>query len=304
MEEINKLKKKPHSQRNYKLPTRRKAFLKLKRLVVPLFFFTICLLPWTYARPIFASPIWLAPGVYAQYDGDIGTVEFNPSIHGQTYQRASNGFTLRWEILEVDATNATVLVTLNESTFLGIVEATVIIDVTTRNVYNETGNALLGTTWFWFTTPIDFSQTVNVTTLIQPSAALNGQPTQWRINTPQGVQESIHLIIEDAFFFTDPVYQHGPRSLAGSWELDTGVFVQGGGDFLTSCLVPQGIVCIYTTWWLNDTNIDLGPPITTWVLELYGAIGLVIGIVVFFVVLTIYLLVRERNKRKRRRMKK
>jgi hypothetical protein len=304
MEEFNKPKKKNHSQRNYKLPTRRKSLPKLMRLVVPLIFFTIVLLPGTYIRSSFASPIWLEQGAYAQYDGDRGTVEFNASIHGQTYQRATNGVTLRWEILEVNAPNATVRVTLNESTFLGTVHATVIIDVTTRNVYNETGNALLGTTWFWFTTPLDFSQTVTVTTLTQPSAALNSLPTQWRVNTPQGVQESIHLIIQDAFFFTDPAYEYGSRGLAGSWELDTGIFAQGAGDFLTPCLVPQGIVCISTTWWLNDTNIDFGPPITTWVLELYGAIGLVIGIVVFFIVLTVYLLIRERKKRKHRRMKK
>lgn len=260
----------------------------------------LCVLQFSSSKPAllcFVTPIWVAPGAYAEYVSSGARINANATILNASIIQIPDGFQLRWEVLSVDSSNATILVNFNATSILEPIASTVTINTETREVYYNQSKT--GVTWFWISGGFSIEHQLHVASLILPSASIQGDATIARVRTPQGHQQSIHTIIENVFFFDYTGLEFRSRAFSGSWEYDTGIFSQGAGDFLMPSLVSKGILNIATTLWFVDTNIDLGPEIN-WLPEVILPFVIIAVFIGTFVGIVAYLTMRSRRKRRRK----
>jgi hypothetical protein len=244
-----------------------------------------------------AIPVWVKPGAYAEYASSYAVVEVNASFYGASKLVVEEGLTLRWDVQSLQGDNATIHVLLNASAPLDLVEAVVVVEIQTRMCYGSEG--ALGITWFWIPSDYTPDQFLDVASLVLPPASIVGSASAGRVRTPQGLQESFHTIIEDAYFFDYPGMEYRRRDFAGSWERDTGIFAQGAGHFLMPTLAEHGIFDIDTTFWFADTNVDMGPEINPYA-EIILSVAVVVAVIAAFTGALYYLVIRRRRVRRRR----
>lgn len=243
-------------------------------------------------------PLWFKEGVFVEFRFDGFPVicyldHFDVGGHIASYP----GF-LRWCVLGFDGEVARMNVSLyRDWSRVLVCHAEFYVNVSSREVTLLDGTPV-GVTYFWLPAYLKKDDTVPM--IGRGSSLILGRLSSLEpgpVKTCQGYQQS---------FFVDTVNYDSingtsdPHFTTGSFDEDTGILDMGHLQF-DGVLAAMNIKWFAGSWWICDTNVDLGPRVLTSEILgfLFNDAPFTIPLVVFGSVIFVWLWKRRRKRMRR-----
>lgn len=244
-------------------------------------------------------PLWFKEGVFVEFrlEGFPVIRDLNRSYPGGRI--ASYPGFLRWCVLDLDGVVARMNVSLYRDWSRVLVRhAEFYVNVSSREVTLLDGTPV-GVTYFWLPAYLKKDDTVPM--IGRGSSMILGRVgflEPWPVKTCQGYQQSffVQTVNYDSINGTSD-----PHFASGAFDEDTGIL---DGDQLQfdGVLAAMNIKWMAAgSWWIGDTNVDLGPRVLTSEILgfLFNDAPFTIPLVVFGSVIFVWLWKRRRKRMRR-----
>lgn len=258
----------------------RKGWIEARHLLGLLLILIISFL--TVQSPLlYAKPLWLEEGVYAEYmirDYLIKT------RNGTYIDGRGSVATYRWNVTKMKIGVASIFLSFNEPKKLGFIHLRAEVDVNTRDITMSNGESL-GKTLLWIEQDVKEGQSLYL--FGKPPNEVTGivKEPPGDLKTIQGIQRIWALEVTGSI-------ENNSISAKMHFDRNTGLLLVSVGQFVDLTVQLMGVIWIARVMELVLTNVNLGPE------PFFLTIKDILIIVTSLVVISVAFILLIRRKRK------